>query len=46
MKQESVKVVKPPERTLLNDSKGVVGANMLCGCKDVCVQAPANTHSD
>jgi len=37
MKHEPIKVVKPPERTLLNDSRGVVGANALCGCKDVCV---------
>jgi hypothetical protein len=37
MKEERVKIVKPPEPTLLNDSKGVVGANALCGCKDVCV---------
>jgi len=37
MKDEPIKVINPPERTLLNDSKGVVGANTLCACKDVCV---------
>jgi hypothetical protein len=37
MKEAPVKIVKPPEPTLLSDSKGVMGANALCGCKDVCV---------
>ncbi len=43
MKEEPITVVKPPERTLLNDCKAVVGANALCGCKDVCVAEPAST---
>jgi len=39
MNQEPVKIVKPPERTLLADCKAVEGANTLCACKDVCVAA-------
>ena len=40
MKDEQTNVIKSPESTSLNDCKGVAGANMLCGCKDVCVSAP------
>jgi|GEM_PF-2777242 len=46
MNKKRIKVICSPDSTKLAESKGISGANALCGCKDVCLASPPMSHEE